>query len=94
MCDNDAVGVLYAKTRSWRKVGDLLGVSGAYARQLATGERRVTPRVAKAVHRATTPRAHRVTVALPDDVAAQLDAARLPGETRVATIKRLTRGTP
>jgi len=35
-------------------------------------------------------RARRVTVALPVAVAAQLDAARLPGESRVAAVRRLT----
>ena len=27
----------------WRRIGDLLGVSGAYARQLAYGEKKLTP---------------------------------------------------
>jgi hypothetical protein len=31
----------------WRYIGELLGVSGAYARQLATGKRNMTPELAR-----------------------------------------------
>ena len=51
----------------WRAVGDLLGVSGAYARQLARGDRPITPAVVEAWLVATHRRPRLVeTPACPD----------------------------